>query len=158
MILQDDRARTEEAQAPEDPYYIWGGGGYAFGIIADWSADRSRDFMDAIIEIHSDTLEAVEKLDPPAEAQAAHDEFVEVLVGLIATGKEIRDFVAGVEFTEGLQDAFNEGSIEVTDEVAEAFGRYHDLSHQRSGSCSALVLIAAQNNTDFVYDLCPGFD
>ncbi|MDO8611401.1 MAG: hypothetical protein Q7R32_01095 [Dehalococcoidia bacterium] len=144
-ILEEDRVRTEEAQGDVG---IWGGGGYGYSLFC-CGTDAARDFMDAIVTIHGDTLAAVQKLDPPAEAQAAHDEFVAVMDALVVTGKDVRDIVSEAESTEEFHRLA----------PPELGGQYHDLSHRRSEACYALVNIAAQSNIDIdMYRLCPGFD
>lgn len=135
VVINDEQDRAAEVfqQYPEAPDDI----------------EALRDFWDAVFAIEKDTAKGLEKLNPPAEAQAAHDEFVAAVNALRGVNEEYQDILAEAESIEEVETAEASAASDLPD--------VDELMHRESDACFALADIASENNVD-VYLQCPSVD
>lgn len=105
----------------------------------------ARDFYSAYVSIVGDSVAQLEGIEPPGEAKAAHEEFVEAMRASGAVFEDISSRAAGSESLSELQDVFTELD---SPESGAVFQRFVD-------ACLALQGIADSNSIDVDLD-CEG--
>ena len=101
--------------------------------------EATRCFFDASVLVFRDALDETDDLDPPAEAEAAHEE-------LVNAGADLAQFIG--EFGEQLADT------ESASELEELFGEesFVDIGERYEEACLDLEEIARENDIDVDLD------
>ena len=101
--------------------------------------EATRCFFDASVRVFRDALDETNDLDPPAEAEAAHEE-------LVNAGADLAQFIG--EFGEQLADT------ESASELEELFGEesFADAGERFEEACFDLEEIARENDIEVDLD------
>ncbi len=129
-IQEDVDARFEEQGDDEDPFD------------PDAPLEERVDALTGGLQdskaILEDAVEAVQGLDPPAEVEDAHDEFVAALLGFLPSFDDFRDRAADVESESDLEELFSS--------LDEGSQEFQEAGERLDAACLAIQAIADQNN------------
>ncbi|MDO8614880.1 MAG: hypothetical protein Q7T33_03965 [Dehalococcoidia bacterium] len=99
--------------------------------------EQTRGYYDDFLPTADQALSDIKKLDPPDEAQAAHDEFAAALDDFVKSLKTVREGLDDVESGDDLQTFFDDRS----DEISPKSDRFQL-------ACSGLQDLAGQNKIE----------
>ena len=103
--------------------------------------EATRDLFDAVTPVFGDFVDALADVDPPAEAQDAHEEAVDAGARLLAVFQDVADRLAEVESASEAEEVLDDSELETADDRFDQ-------------ACFTLQEIADAN--DIVVDLgCP---
>ena len=105
--------------------------------------EATRDYVDGYRDILEQGISDMRELDPPAEAEDAHDEFVAALSDMVPVSEDYSERLADIETPSELQELFAE---QVADpRLQEAWQRVDD-------ACVELQGIADENGINVSLD------